>query len=129
MVSNMLRLLNLTQSVQDLLVANKLDVGHVKLLLAFESDEQAEIASIIIERQLTVRAAESLVRSKKGKVAGDGSSSRRYHPECEAWGRALTSKLSSKVDVKIKESGAGEIVIHIDSIDEFKWLAEHLKVE
>ncbi len=128
-VSNMLRLLNLTGSVQNLLVGNKLDVGHAKLLLTLEPDEQVEIASIIIERRLTVRAAESLIRTKKGKIEGAQSKSTRYHQNCDAWGRALSSRFPSKVDVRVNESGSGRIVIHIDSTTEIDWLIEQLNVE
>ncbi len=125
MVSNMLRLLNLTQSVQQLLITKKLDVGHVKVLLVFTPEEQEEIASIIIERKLTVRATEKLVQSRKTGVVGK-LDIKRPHPKCEEWGRALTSKLSSKVQVRLNEAGSGKVIIHVDSTDDVEWLIEKM---
>lgn len=125
MVSNMLRLLNLTPSVQELLISKKLDVGHAKVLLVFTPDEQKEMALTIIARKMTVRAAEKLVQSKRA-----GSDKRvnanQAHPKCDEWGKALTKKLSFKVNVRLNETGLGKIVIRVESPEEVEWLIENL---
>lgn len=124
MVSNMLRLLNLTPSVQKLLTEKKIDVGHAKVLLIFTPEEQEEIASIIISRKLTVRATEKLVKYRK---SGDKNFiSQQMHPKCEEWNRALRKTLSTKVQVKLNELGFGKVIINIDSIDEIEDLIQNL---
>ncbi|HQT26561.1 MAG TPA: ParB/RepB/Spo0J family partition protein [Burkholderiales bacterium] len=62
--SNLLRLLNLTQPVQDLLMHGKLDMGHARALLSLGNAEQIEIGNLIAKKQLSVREAERLVQSR-----------------------------------------------------------------
>lgn len=123
-VSNMLRLLNLTKTVQNQLVSKQLDVGHAKLLLVFEPEEQLEIANHIIEKKLTVRAAESLVKNRKS--GHENKTLNQLHPDCERWGRALSKKLSTKVSVKLNQAGSGKITIQVDSPQEVEWLIDTL---
>jgi ParB family chromosome partitioning protein len=123
-VSNMLRLLNLAKPVQELLISKQLDVGHAKLLLVFSFDEQLNIANHIINKKLTVRAAEKFVNSRK--TGSDGKSINQVHPSCEQWSRELSRKLSAKADVKLNQFGTGKITIQVESSQEVEWLIENL---
>lgn len=123
-VSNMLRLLNLTELVQDQLISKELDVGHAKLLLVFEPEEQLEIANHIIQKKLTVRAAENLVKNRKSGY--ENKMVNRLHPTCDHWGGVLSQKLSTKVSVNLNQTGSGKITIQIDSPQEIEWLIESL---
>ena len=124
-VSNMLRLLNLTPSVQELLTTKKLDIGHAKVLLVFSPEEQEELAQIIVDQKMTVRDAEKLTQRKK---SGNLHSKRPTlpHPRCHEWSRALTDKLSSKARVRLDQSGSGKIVIQIESVEEVELLINKL---
>ena len=62
-ISNLLRLLNLEESVQNLLMASKIDMGHARALLSLEKATQAEIASRIVTLRLSVRETERLVNT------------------------------------------------------------------
>lgn len=125
MVSNMLRLLNLTPPVQELLISKKLDVGHVKVLLVFTPEEQEEMALTIANKKMTVRAAEKLAQNRRsGAVGGDKTA--HIHPKCDEWGRALAQKLSSKASVKMDKSGVGKIIIYVESPEEVEWLIDSL---
>lgn len=124
-VSNVLRLLNLTSSVQELLISKKLDVGHAKVLLVFSPEEQAKLAQIIVDKNMTVRDAEKLTqRMKSGNF--HSKKSNLLHPKCHEWSVVLTNKLSSKTNVQLNESGSGKIVIQIDSAEEVEWLIDKL---
>ncbi|MCE7058221.1 ParB/RepB/Spo0J family partition protein, partial [Algoriphagus sp. AGSA1] len=59
--SNLLRLLNLTEPVQTMLLAGDIDMGHARALLAVEAAQQILLANEIITRRLSVREAEKLV--------------------------------------------------------------------
>ncbi len=126
-ITNTLRLLNLTPAVQRLLINKEIDVGHAKVLMVFSPDEQEKIAATIVEKKLTVRAVERLIQLKKsGKAA---FSQVIWHPGCEQWSELLSSKLESTVSVQINQDGGGKVVIQIDSLDEIEWLVDHLKLE
>lgn len=62
MITNTLRLLNLTDAVKNLLILKQLDVGHAKVLLALGKENQELVAKTIIEKKFTVRETENLVR-------------------------------------------------------------------
>jgi ParB family chromosome partitioning protein len=126
MVSNTLRLLNLTPSVQKLLIEKKIEVGHARLLLVFTPEEQEELASIIIEKNLSVRSAEKLVSSKKTGTIEKNFPIKQLHPNCQKWSRVLGEKLSSKVNVIVNDHGTGKVVINVDSVDKLEWLIESL---
>lgn len=125
MVTNMLRLLNLTQSVQSLLVEKKLDVGHAKVLLTLPPEEQEKIALTIVNKEMSVRASERLVHLKKNEIIKN-EIDLSLQSKSKEWGRALTEKLSYKTTVRIAESGSGEIVIHATSLEKIEYLINNL---
>lgn len=61
-ISNSLRLLELDSEVQDLVVERRLEMGHARALLTLEREEQGRYAQQILNRSLTVRETEQLVR-------------------------------------------------------------------
>src|SRR5690625_6959288 len=63
--SNLLRLLNLAEPVQNLVAERQLEMGHARALLTVEGAEQLLLADEIIHRELSVRAAEQLVSQHK----------------------------------------------------------------
>lgn len=78
-VSNLLRLLNLAQPVQTMLLAGDLDMGHARALLAVDAATQIQLANHVVNRRLSVRETERLVvattkeaPAKKAHVANDG---------------------------------------------------------
>ncbi len=66
-VSNLLRLLNLAAPVQEMLLTGEIEMGHARALLGVATDSQRGIARLVVERQLSVREAEKLVRSRGDK--------------------------------------------------------------
>ena len=65
--SNLLRLLNLAEPVQQMLMAGDLDMGHARALLALDGAQQITAATEIVARKLSVREAEKLVTRASGR--------------------------------------------------------------
>jgi ParB family chromosome partitioning protein len=119
--SNLLRLLNLPQSVQALLYDGKIDMGHARALLALEGKRQEDTARRVVERGLSVRETEKAVQdilNPKQKRAGKLRTSRdilRFEEE-------LSEKFGTKVEIKPGKKGAGRLVIsyashqHLDDL-------------
>jgi ParB family chromosome partitioning protein len=119
--SNLLRLLNLPQSVQALLYDGKIDMGHARALLALEGRRQEDTARRVVERGLSVRETEKAVQdilNPKQKWAGKLRTSRdilRFEEE-------LSEKFGTKVEIKPGKKGAGRLVIsyashqHLDDL-------------
>lgn len=119
--SNLLRLLNLPQSVQALLYDGDIDMGHARALLALEGRRQEELAKRVAERGLSVRETEKLVQgilNPKLRKPVRPKTSRdilRFEEE-------LSEKFGTKVEIKPGKKGAGKLVIsyashaHLDDL-------------
>ena len=127
-VANALRLLKLPDSVIALVSDGKLSPGHARALLGFKDEQDIiETADLIIEKGLTVRDVEKLVKKRNKEPTAEKPAARRasYYDEVEL---ALTDFLGRKVKVGTKpgkESG----VLEIDFFDkdDLTRLADALK--
>lgn len=127
-VANALRLLKLPDSVIALVSDGKLSPGHARALLGFKDEQDIiETADLIIEKGLTVRDVEKLVKKRNKEPKAEKPTARRasYYDEVEL---ALTDFLGRKVKVGTKpgkESG----VLEIDFFDkdDLTRLADALK--
>jgi ParB family chromosome partitioning protein len=129
-VSNLVRLLNLEQDVKEIVSLGLLELGHAKVLLALSGNEQVKAANLIVEKKMTVRESEKLVRSilnpieKQEFILGP-----KLEEKIRNWEKILSNKLSSKVNFHFGKEGQGRVVIHFDSVDEAGWLMEKLSLE
>ena len=127
-VANALRLLKLSDSIIALVSDGKLSPGHARALLGFKDEQDIiETADLIIEKGLTVRDVEKLVKKRNKEPKAEKPAARRasYYDEVEL---ALTDFLGRKVRVGTKpgkESG----VLEIDFFDkdDLTRLADALK--
>jgi ParB family chromosome partitioning protein len=126
-VSNLLRLLELSREVQDLVRQGALEMGHARALLALKGPAQTEAARRVVDKGLTVRDTEKLVRNKL-KEAGETRAhpGKKTDPDVSRLERALTEKLGAKVVVEGKGKG-GRLVIHYSSLDELDGILGHIK--
>ena len=136
--SNLLRLLNLAEPVQTMLMAGDLDMGHARALLSLERAGQITAANQITARQLSVREAESLVKkigaefnlvSPKPKK----EKSRDLRRVEEELSDLLTAEVEVRVKKRVKRNGRieemGELSIAFGSLDELNGLIERLRLE
>lgn len=129
-VSNLLRLLDLTQEVKSMVNSGLLEMGHARALLSLSPDQQIEAAKLIVSKSLSVREAEKLVRNinvpqEKPMILIDPE----FEKKTQTWKMIFSRQLSSKVNVHFSPEGKGKIVVHFDSVEEADWLMEHLRVE
>lgn len=130
--SNLLRLLQLAEPVQLLLIAGDLDMGHARALLPLERAQQITHAHEIVAKKLSVREAERLVQrsahpasdSVQVGVAGKPRDVLRLEEE-------LADLLTAQVEVRIKKRGKqgdqGELAIAFSSLDELGGLIDKLR--
>jgi len=119
--SNLLRLLNLPQSVQALVYDGKIDMGHARALLALEGRRQEDLAKRVAERGLSVRQTEKAVQdilNPKPKK----SSRLRTNRDILRLEEELAEKFGTKVEIKPGKKGAGKLLIsyvsheHLDDL-------------
>ncbi len=126
-VTNLLRLLNLSKAVQDLLMQGKIEMGHARALLAISGSRQAELAHQIISRNLSVREAEQLV----GQVESISRKTPRKQPrkdrDLQALEEELSEILGTTVTVKTIRGGRGKLTIDYASLDQLDNVLQKLR--
>jgi ParB family chromosome partitioning protein len=124
-VTNTLRLLNLPTSVRQALSEGKISEGHARALLALNST-QAQLAALqtILERSLSVRQTEELVR----KLSGHKSQPKEKPappPEVTALEERLRASLGTRVSLNRRRNG-GTLVIHFYSDEELNAVVDQI---
>ena len=123
-VSNILRLLNLSEHVQEELLNNKIEMGHARALLSMSLDEQAMLCQKIIIQKLSVREIEKIVANTRTK------SSRKIKNNDEdivVLENELSEKLGMKVSINHKKNGSGAIKINYPSLEQLDLVLKKLK--
>ncbi len=125
--SNLLRLLNLAQPVQTMLLAGDVDMGHARALLAVDAAMQIQLANLIIAKRLSVRDAEKLVaKALKQSDATDGTTPVRQSRDVGRIEEALSDKLGTPVTVKASAKGKGQLMIAFHNWEDFSVLMEKI---
>lgn len=126
-VANSLRLLNLPEEVLKLLEAGKISTGHAKVILSVSSEkEQLQIAEIIVEKKLSVRETEALIKNKSKTKRNVSKSSEEFKMAVKNMENNFSKYFGTKVKIK-ETNGKGKIEISYYSRDEFERIAEMLK--
>lgn len=121
-VSNLLRLLNLTPMVQDMLLDNQIDMGHARALIGLEPAEQILLANRVVKENLSVREAERLTQKKsEDKV----KPIKTIDADIQELQTRLSEQLGAQVTVQTLASGAGVLKLNFSSLDELDaWIAK-----
>ena len=114
-VSNLLRLNQLSDAVKQLVEQKQLEMGHARALLALETQQQLAAAQIIINKLLTVREAEKLVKTLLNPT--EMLAKLAPQPQTVALQLSLSERFGTKVAVNQNKNGKGKIVINFDQQD------------
>jgi ParB family chromosome partitioning protein len=121
-VSNLLRLNDLEADVKPLLMSGALEMGHARALLGLNGAMQVSAARRIIDRQLTVRAAEALVQDLKSLTDKPSSAAPKVpslrDPDIRRLEDDVSARLGASVSIRHGAKGAGQIIIRYGSLDE-----------
>ena len=128
-VTNLLRLLELSREVQDMVRKGALEMGHARALLALKGPAQTDAARRVVDRGLTVRDTEGLVRRRLQELQGTTSAAKqpKTDPNVRQLERTLGEKLGAKVLVEQSSKGAGKLVIHYTTLDELDGILAHIR--
>jgi len=118
-VSNLLRLLNLAQPVQTMLLAGDIDMGHARALLSLPSAEQIMLAQEIATRRMSVRDTEKRVQAiLSGEETGRKNDKMRVvSGDIIRIEQQLSDSLGAEVMIKIGAKNKGKMVINFGNLD------------
>ena len=124
--SNLLRLLQLAKPVQDMLMAGDIEMGHARAVLPLHKSEQGRVASLVVDKGLSVRETERIV-------------SRELHPPAQKIGAKapdrdllrledeLSDALGATVKISTNRKGAGSLTLRFGSLDQLDGILARLR--
>ena len=109
-------LLSQTQSADEVMQQGLLDMGHARAILTLKAKDQLKVAEHVIEKSLSVRQTEQLVRDlnapKQEKAKADVA------PDIQQLTQRLAERFSADVKIDHNKQGKGKLVIQYHSLDE-----------
>lgn len=128
-VSNLLRLLQLTDFVKDKLNLGDIDMGHARALISLSADQQNMVCQKIINEKLSVRKVEELLQSgitkqNNKKISKDN----KKNNDIEILQKEFSDKLGFPVTIENKNNNSGLIKIKYRNLDELDILLNKLKL-
>ena len=128
-VANMMRLLDLPMPLRDLVIEEKLTMGHARALLG--SENAVPLAMLVIKNGLSVRATEALVQKERAPTAKKGKST---GPSDNADIRAVETHLGDLLGLTVRivqknATGAGAVTFEYGSLDQLDMLCQRLTGE
>ena len=127
-VSNLLRLLELSEKVKPMLEQRRLEMGHARALLGItNTTQQYDAARQVIKKGLSVRETEQLVRRM---LSNEGAKKKAAEPKDRDLLRLeqeMTDRIGAKVRIDHSKKGSGKLVIAYNSLDELDGILKHIK--
>lgn len=124
--SNLLRLINLAEPVQDMLLDGQLDMGHARALLALNAAEQILLATQVVAKKLSVRETERLVKSflNKEDEIKKSVATKEKNRDVVRMEEALSDFLGTKVSIKVNAKQQGQLLIDFHNWEQLNSLLE-----
>lgn len=127
-VSNLLRLLDLSDKVKPMVEARQIEMGHARTLLGIsDNGQQFEVARQVARKGLSVRATEQLVRKMTSGAAPKKTPAENASADIRRLETEMSDKLGAKVRIDHSKKGMGKLVISYNSLDELDGILTHIK--
>jgi ParB family chromosome partitioning protein len=131
-VTNTMRLLKLSDNVQQMVIDEMLTTGHARALIGIEDPEQQyTIAQKIFDEKLSVRDTEKLIKNLQNQKKDEKSDAQKIDPKLEAIYRDLEEQmkriLGTKVAISPKDEKRGKLEIEYYSQDELDRIIDMLR--
>lgn len=125
-VTNLLRLLTLAEEAKTMLEQGDIEMGHARALLALAADLQADVAQTVVNKSLSVRQTEELVRRLQSPKLPELP--RTIDPDVKRLQQDLSARLKLPVTIQHYSKGNGKVVIRYKDLTELESLLEYFQV-
>jgi ParB family chromosome partitioning protein len=123
--TNLLRLLNLADPVQRMLLDGEIEMGHARALLGLAAADQLELANKIVKSALSVRQAEKLVADQKTPPKAPAKR-RKKDRDTVNFEERLSDAIGAPVKIEYGRGHAGRLVISFSDLDDLDAIAERI---
>jgi ParB family chromosome partitioning protein len=128
-IANSLRLLDLDPDVQAAIAGGLITEGHGRALAGLAVEGQARVLGVVVERDLSVRETEELVRRLRDGATGTNAATRRPSRPADAELERVESDLRAALGTKVslaRSRRGGRIIIEYYSDEELSRLFDRL---
>jgi ParB family chromosome partitioning protein len=128
-VTNLVRLMELTDEVKAMLEQRQIEMGHARALLGLATRrQQIEVAALVAKKSLSVRDTEGLVRRiMNPKTTGPATPTAAQDPDIQRLEGEIADKLGAKVAFQHAASGKGKLIVSYNSLDELEGILAHIQ--
>ncbi|MGB0466008.1 MAG: ParB/RepB/Spo0J family partition protein [Pontibacterium sp.] len=126
-VTNLLRLMKLTDEVRKMLEYGDLEMGHARALLPLDENLQVDAAREVVGKGFSVRQTEALVKKRQSEESLSVKANPKPDARLEQWADNLSQKLATKVNITRNAKGKGKITIAYDSSESLASILENLQ--
>ena len=127
-IANLLRLLSLPQNIKTILIMGDLTYGHVRAMLTLNENENNEIVSKILDKGLSVRETEGLVKKLKNlKNSTNSVQAQSEDPNISYLEKELTTRLGLRVKITNQSKNKGYLSIYYNTVDQLNPIIDKLR--
>ncbi|MEQ5816241.1 ParB/RepB/Spo0J family partition protein [Marinobacter sp. NFXS11] len=127
-ITNLLRLIGLSEDVRIMLEHGDLEMGHGRAMLTLAPELQMQVAKQVVAKSLSVRQTEALVRRVQQETPDSKSRKKGVvDPNIRALQDDLAERLGARVSIDHGQRGKGKLVIEYSSLDELDGILGHIK--
>ena len=123
--TNLLRLLNLADPVQRMLLDGEIEMGHARAILGLAAADQLELANKIVKSALSVRQSEKLVADQKNPPKAPAKR-RKKDRDTVNFEERLSDAIGAPVKIEYGRGHAGRLVISFSDLDDLDAIAERI---
>lgn len=127
-VSNLLRLLQLSDDVKTMVERGDLEMGHARAILSLNEDQQIKTAQAVVAKSLSVRETENYIRRLQ-QPATTVAQPKAVDPDTLRLQNTLSEKLGAIVKIAHQSSGKGKVTIYYHSLDELDGILQQLGIK
>lgn len=128
-VTNLLRLIALSDEVKKMLEHGDLEMGHARALLTLTENEQKVVARQVVAKGLSVRQTEALVRRQQQLQEEKVVPETQVDPDIRKLQDGLSEKIGVPVQLQHGAKGKGKLVLNYNSLDELDGILAHLQYQ
>ena len=127
-ITNLLRLIGLSEDVRIMLEHGDLEMGHGRAMLTLAPELQMQVAKQVVAKSLSVRQTEALVRRVQQETPDNKAREKgALDPNIRALQDDLADRLGARVSIDHGQRGKGKLVIEYSSLDELDGILGHIK--
>lgn len=127
-ITNLLRLIQLSEDVRVMLEHGDLEMGHGRAMLTLPPEQQLQVARQVVARSLSVRQTEALVRRLQQQAEQPApAADKGLDPNIRRLQQDLSERLGASVAISHGRKGKGKVVIEYNSLDELDGILGHIR--